>query len=57
MGTAGAVKYAEKLLDKSVVVFNGDVLTQIDLTKVIKQHKALKSKATIVLTPIDNPAS
>ena len=57
LGTAGAVKYAEKLLDKSVVVFNGDVLTQIDLTKEIKQHKALKSKATIVLTPIDNPAS
>ena len=57
LGTAGAVKYAEKLLDKSVVVFNGDVLTQLDLTKVIKQHKALKSKATIVLTPIDNPAS
>jgi NDP-sugar pyrophosphorylase family protein len=56
-GTAGAVKYAEKLLDESVVVFNGDVLTQIDLAKVIKQHNSLKSKATIVLTPVDNPAS
>src|SRR4030095_16132842 len=29
LGTAGAVKYAEEFLSDSVVVFNGDVLTQI----------------------------
>src|SRR5512141_2567312 len=35
LGTAGAIKYAEEFLDDSVVVFNGDVLTQIDLGEVI----------------------
>ena len=35
LGTGGAVKYAADGLTESVVVFNGDVLTQIDLAAVI----------------------
>ena len=31
LGTAGAVRYAGESLHESVVVFNGDVLTEIDL--------------------------
>ena len=31
LGTAGAIRYAGDSLDDSVVVFNGDVLTQVDL--------------------------
>ena len=31
LGTAGAVRYAGESLRESVVVFNGDVLTQVDL--------------------------
>jgi CTP:molybdopterin cytidylyltransferase MocA len=31
LGTAGAVRYAAQSLHDSVVVFNGDILTQIDL--------------------------
>jgi NDP-sugar pyrophosphorylase family protein len=37
------------------VVFNGDVLTQIDLGAVLRLHRERKAKATIVLTPVDNP--
>jgi NDP-sugar pyrophosphorylase family protein len=55
LGTAGAVKYAGDKLTESVVVFNGDVLTQIDLAAVIRLHRERKAKATIVLTPVDNP--
>ena len=36
LGTAGAVRYAGESLRESVVVFNGDVLTEIDLAAVIR---------------------
>src|SRR3982750_449976 len=35
LGTGGAVRYAGEALHDSVVVFNGDVLTQVDLAAVI----------------------
>jgi NDP-sugar pyrophosphorylase family protein len=57
LGTAGAVKYAGDKLTESVVVFNGDVLTQIDLAAVIRLHRARRAKATIVLTPVANPSA
>lgn len=57
LGTAGAVRYAGESLQDSVVVFNGDVLTGIDLKAVIALHRERKAKATIVLTPVDNPAA
>ena len=55
LGTAGAVKYAEQYLDDSVIVFNGDVLAQVNLAEVVALHRARRAKATIVLTPVDNP--
>jgi NDP-sugar pyrophosphorylase family protein len=57
LGTAGAVRYAGDSLRESVVVFNGDVLTEVDLAAVIALHRERKAKATIVLTPVDNPAA
>src|SRR6266550_2662730 len=38
-------------------VFNGDVLTQLDLAAVIALHRERQAKATIVLTPVDNPTA
>jgi NDP-sugar pyrophosphorylase family protein len=55
LGTAGAVRYAGDSLTESVVVFNGDVLTQVDLGAVLRLHRERKAKATIVLTPVENP--
>jgi NDP-sugar pyrophosphorylase family protein len=57
LGTAGAVRYAGESLHESVVVFNGDVLTQVDLAAVIALHRDRKAKATIVLTPVENPTA
>jgi NDP-sugar pyrophosphorylase family protein len=57
LGTAGAVKYAGDKLTESVVVFNGDVLTQIDLAAVIALHRERGARATIVLTPVPNPSA
>ncbi len=57
LGTAGAVRYAGESLHESVVVFNGDVLTEVDLAAVIRLHRERKAKATIVLTPVANPSA
>src|SRR3954469_8933384 len=57
LGTAGAIKFAAANVDDSVVVFNGDVLTEVDLGAVIRLHRERKAKATIVLTPVENPTA
>jgi mannose-1-phosphate guanylyltransferase len=57
LGTGGAVRYAGEALHESVVVFNGDVLTEIDLKAVIALHRERHAKATIVLTPVENPSA
>ena len=40
-----------------IVVFNGDVFTSVDLPAVIALHRERQAKATIVLTPVDNPSA
>jgi len=57
LGTAGAVKYAGQELDETLVVFTGDVMTQVDLAAVVRLHRERRAKATIVLTPVENPAA
>jgi NDP-sugar pyrophosphorylase family protein len=57
LGTAGAIRYAGDALRESVVVFNGDVLTQVNLAEVIACHRERHARATIVLTPVENPAA
>ncbi|HEY3025037.1 MAG TPA: NDP-sugar synthase [Pyrinomonadaceae bacterium] len=57
MGTAGAYKFAEELIREPTVVFNGDVLTDLDLKTVIREHKERKAMATVVLAPVENPSA
>jgi mannose-1-phosphate guanylyltransferase len=57
LGTGGAFKNAEEHISDATVVFNGDVLTAIDLGAVIAHHRASKAVATIVLTPVENPSA
>jgi NDP-sugar pyrophosphorylase family protein len=57
LGTGGAIRYAGDSLTESVVVFNGDVLTEIDLGEVLRLHRERRAKATIVLTPVSNPTA
>jgi mannose-1-phosphate guanylyltransferase len=57
LGTAGAVRYAAQGVRDTIVVFNGDVLTQVDLGGLIDFHRSRRARATIVLTPVDNPTA
>ena len=56
-GTAGALKYAESLLDERFVMLNGDVLTDIDLTAQIAQHEQTGAVATLALVPVADPTA
>jgi NDP-sugar pyrophosphorylase family protein len=57
LGTAGAYRNAASLINETTVVFNGDVLTDIDLNEVIRFHRERQAAATIVLTPVPNPTA
>ena len=55
LGTAGAFRHAAGLIRETTVVLNGDVLADIDLGEVIRQHRERAAAATIVLAPVPNP--
>ena len=57
LGTGGAVRNALPLLDERTIVLNGDVLTDVDLAGVVARHDAEGASATILLTPVPNPAA
>jgi mannose-1-phosphate guanylyltransferase len=56
-GTAGAVKNVEHMLDGTTFVFNGDVMTDLDLQSMLGYHRERQSKLTIALTPVEDPTS
>jgi len=55
MGTAGAVKCAEKYLDERFLIISGDLLTDFNLKKIIDFHADNKALATITLTSVKDP--
>jgi mannose-1-phosphate guanylyltransferase len=56
-GTAGALKFAESMLDERFVMLNGDVLTDIDLTAQIAQHERTGARATLALVEVEDPTA
>jgi mannose-1-phosphate guanylyltransferase len=56
-GTAGAVKNAERYLNGTFVVFNGDIFSELDLADMLAFHRNRKAKVTIALTWVDNPCA
>jgi mannose-1-phosphate guanylyltransferase len=57
LGTGGAIRYAAHGITDTLVVFNGDVMTAVDVNRVVRLHRERGAKATIVLTPVDNPSA
>ncbi len=56
-GTAGALKYAEDLLDDRFLMLNGDVLTDVDVTAQIARHEATGATGTLGLVPVEDPSA
>ncbi len=57
LGTAGAIKYAAGDCDEDFLVCNGDVLTDMDITKLVTFHRKQNSTATIALTYMEDPSA
>jgi mannose-1-phosphate guanylyltransferase len=57
LGTGGAAKFAEPLLDERFLMLNGDVLTDLDLTAQIAQHERTGARATLALTAVEDPSA
>lgn len=58
LGTAGAIDNArDELDDGDVLVLNGDILTDLDLTAVVDAHRRAGAEASIVLTPVEDPSA
>jgi mannose-1-phosphate guanylyltransferase / phosphomannomutase len=55
LGTAGSVRNAKDELDERFLVISGDVLTDIDLSKIIATHEEKGALATIGLIAVENP--
>lgn len=55
LGTAGALNLSKDLLKDTFVMFNGDILTDIDLHDFIDFHSKNDGLATIALTPVEDP--
>lgn len=58
LGTAGAFKNAEEFVGgDAFVAFNGDILTDLDLSAVFDWHREREAEATIVLHAVDDPSA
>ena len=57
LGTGGAVKLAEPMLDETFLMLNGDVLTDIDLSGQLQAHRDHGAQATLALVPVEDTSS
>ncbi|CAN0589910.1 unnamed protein product, partial [Laminaria digitata] len=58
LGTAGAIANAAGMVgDGPVLVLNGDILTDLDLTEFVAVHRAHGGWGTIALTPVEDPSA
>jgi mannose-1-phosphate guanylyltransferase len=57
LGTAGAVKNAERSLDATFAVLNGDIFSGLDVAEMLDFHRSKRAKATIALTRVHNPCA
>lgn len=59
LDTAGAIRFAAHAagIDERVVVLNGDVLTDLDVTTLIERHETAGAEASIALHKVADPSA
>lgn len=60
LDTAGAIRFAGEqahVTHETVVIINGDILTDLDLSALIALHGSRGGEATIALTPVEDPSA
>lgn len=56
MGTGGAIGFAKEKINGGAIVLNGDVLFELDLKKIIEEHKERKADGTIMAIEVEDPS-
>lgn len=56
MGTGGAYRFAAENISDTTVVFNGDILTDFDISSLVEFHRSKNALATLTLVPVDDPS-
>ena len=58
LDTAGAIAFAARHagIDATFVVANGDILTSLDVSRVVDFHRASGAEGTLHLIPVDDPS-
>jgi mannose-1-phosphate guanylyltransferase len=59
LGTAGPLRHAadQGLLDDRFLMLNGDLLSELDLTALIRGHEERGAVATLALSPVEDPSA
>ncbi len=57
LDTCGAVKNVEQHIQGTFLVFNGDVLSDLNLANLIAYHREKGGKATLYLTRVEDPTA
>jgi mannose-1-phosphate guanylyltransferase len=57
LGTGGAIKKTDNLYDDTFLVFNADIICNMDFTHLIKFHKSKSAAVTIAVTQVENPSA
>ncbi|MEK7410303.1 MAG: NDP-sugar synthase [Actinomycetota bacterium] len=58
LDTAGAIGFAARLagIDDTFIVANGDVISDLDVAKLVAFHRQRHAEGTLHLTPVDDPS-
>jgi mannose-1-phosphate guanylyltransferase len=59
LDTAGAIRFAADAagIDETFVVANGDILTDLDVGRLVEFHRAHGAEATLHLIPVEDPSA
>jgi NDP-sugar pyrophosphorylase family protein len=57
MGTGGAYRFAADHLTQTTVVLNGDILTDLDISRLLRFHREKGSAATLSLKQVADPSA
>lgn len=57
LGTGGAIKNCEEYFDDTFLIFNSDILCNVNLKDLIRFHKHMGADVTIATTRVSNPSA
>ena len=56
LGTGGAIKNSQEFFDDTFIIFNADILSNINIVDMMEFHKNKRASVTIAVTRVENPS-